>query len=436
MSEWTSNRDNTHSRICTNSGCTYKETEKCSGGTATYFKKAICDDCKAEHGDFKADTIKPTGEIKLSDNTWNTLLNKITFGRFFSATQKVTIAGTDDSYSSDGFNLSEDAVKISYLLASGDEAKAYTTDELEKRFTAGEFKNYKASFNVNPDNKYVVFARIEDHAGNATYISSDGVVIDSTTPVIDGVAEGEIYCEKVEFTVSDDNFDKVTDIIGDDVQTLTSINGRYILSDGMHKVIAYDKAGNSTEVNFVVNANHTVSEWMTDKEATIEETGSRHKECKVCGTILEKADIEKLVPLEYKIIAGADSSWSQNTDMNLVIKGNGDFAKFIRIKVDGVSVDATNYTVAEGSTIITLKPDYIKTLSVGSHVFEIIWKDGIASTSFTIVNNEVADTNNNQGTDITQTGDTAKPVLWSMLFMVSFAGFAVMSGRRKKKNCK
>lgn len=175
---------------------------------------------------------------------------------------------------------------------------------------------------------------------------------------------------------------------------------------------------------------------MTDKEATIEETGSRHKECKVCGTILEKADIEKLVPLEYKIIAGADSSWSQNTDMNLVIKGNGDFAKFIRIKVDGVSVDATNYTVAEGSTIITLKPDYIKTLSVGSHVFEIIWKDGIASTSFTIVNNEVADTNNNQGTDITQTGDTAKPVLWSMLFMASFAGFAVMSGRRKKKNCK
>lgn len=436
MSEWTSNRDNTHSRICTNSGCTYKETEKCSGGTATYFKKAICDDCKAEHGDFKADTIKPTGEIKLSDNTWNTLLNKITFGRFFSATQKVTIAGTDDSYSSDGFNLSEDAVKISYLLASGDEAKAYTTDELEKRFTAGEFKNYKASFNVNLDNKYVVFARIEDHAGNATYISSDGVVIDSTTPVIDGVAEGEIYCEKVEFTVSDDNFDKVTDIIGYDVQTLTSINGRYILADGMHKVIAYDKAGNSTEVNFVVNANHTVSEWMTDKEATIEETGSRHKECKVCGTILEKADIEKLVPLEYKIIAGADSSWSQNTDMNLVIKGNGDFAKFIRIKVDGVSVDATNYTVAEGSTIITLKPDYIKTLSVGSHVFEIIWKDGIASTSFTIVNNEVADTNNNQGTDITQTGDTAKPVLWSMLFMVSFAGFAVMSGRRKKKNCK
>ena len=104
--------------------------------------------------------------------------------------------------------------------------------------------------------------------------------------------------------------------------------------------------------------------------------------------------------------------------------------------MDGVSVDATNYTVAEGSTIITLKPDYIKTLSVGSHVFEIIWKDGIASTSFTIVNNEVADTNNNQGTDITQTGDTAKPLLWSMLFMVSFAGFAVMSGRRKKKNCK
>ena len=101
-------------------------------------------------------------------------LTKITFGRFFSATQKVTIAGTDDSYSSDGFNLSEDAVKISYLLASGDEAKAYTTDELDKRFTAGEFKNYKASFNVNPDNKYVVLQELKTTQEMQHIFPSDG----------------------------------------------------------------------------------------------------------------------------------------------------------------------------------------------------------------------------------------------------------------------
>lgn len=324
-------------------------------------------------------------------------------------------------------NVDDITVTAYYEDGYSEQITGYTTnaDELDMNMV-GE-KILAVSYTKNGDTKTCRFKIIVTHThgfDNAVWHSDSINHWKECT---------KSYCDKSD---GYDNFDKVTDIIGDDVQTLTSINGRYILADGMHKVIAYDKAGNSTEVNFVVNANHTVSEWMTDKEATIEETGSRHKECKVCGTILEKADIEKLVPLEYKIIAGADSSWSQNTDMNLVIKGNGDFAKFIRIKVDGVSVDATNYTVAEGSTIITLKPDYIKTLSVGSHVFEIIWKDGIASTSFTIVNNEVADTNNNQGTDITQTGDTAKPVLWSMLFMVSFAGFAVMSGRRKKKNCK
>lgn len=91
--------------------------------------------------------------------------------------------------------------------------------------------------------------------------------------------------------------------------------------------------------------------------------------------------------VQYKIIEGADSTWKQNTGGNLVIRGDGEVAKFQNVKVDGAVIDAKNYTVTEGSTVITLKADYLKTLSVGKHTFEIVWTDGSAGTSLTIVKN-------------------------------------------------
>ena len=39
---------------------------------------------------------------------------------------------------------------------------------------------------------------------------------------------------------------------------------------------------------------HVSSDWITDKEATCTEAGTRHKECTVCGEILAKGDIVAL----------------------------------------------------------------------------------------------------------------------------------------------
>ena len=55
--------------------------------------------------------------------------------------------------------------------------------------------------------------------------------------------------------------------------------------------------------------------------------------------------------------------------------------------MDGVTVDPINYTVTEGSTIITFKPEYLKSLSAGNHSFELIWTDGTAATNFTVAEN-------------------------------------------------
>ena len=169
--------------------------------------------------------------------------------------------------------------------------------------------------------------------------------------------------------------------------------------------------------------------------------------------------------IQYRIIDGADSSWTQNTDGSLVIRGNGEFSKFVNVKVDGQILDPANYTVREGSTIIELKADYLKTLSEGSHTFELAWTDGSASTNFTVARNTSGGNNNNNnnnnnsnnsnnnnsnnnngsqngGTDSgnttakgkdPNTGDASHNVLWYLLTAMSVAGLAVMAVIRNKK---
>lgn len=172
---------------------------------------------------------------------------------------------------------------------------------------------------------------------------------------------------------------------------------------------------------------------------------------------------EKVTTVDYEILDGANSSWTQNTDGNIVIRGNGEIAKFVSVKVDGKVVDADNYTVTEGSTIITLKPDYLKTLSKGSHTFEIVWTDGSAGTSFVVAENNPSVTepsetepaeqpsetqpsetsstepssteNDDPAITAPQTGYAFSRAPFITLFVVVLAGTVVMTVRRKK-SCK
>lgn len=75
---------------------------------------------------------------------------------------------------------------------------------------------------------------------------------------------------------------------------LTAIDGVYTLEAGNHKITLADKAGNTTVINVTVDKEHTISDWIIDKEATVDETGKRHKECTVCGNVMVTEDIDKL----------------------------------------------------------------------------------------------------------------------------------------------
>ena len=160
---------------------------------------------------------------------------------------------------------------------------------------------------------------------------------------------------------------------------------------------------------------------------------------------------------EYRIIEGAGSAWTQNTNGTVVIRGNGEFNRFHAVKVDGKVIDPANYEKKEGSTIITLKAEYLKTLATGSHTFAIVWNNGIAGTNFTVVANTPADNGNsnsnsgngdsNDSSDNTNTSATGtNPAqeldkvpatgdpfgIWLTLFAISLTGLAGMLARRKK----
>ncbi len=138
-------------------------------------------------------------------------------------------------------------------------------------------------------------------------------------------------------------------------------------------------------------------------------------------------------PADYEILNGANSKWTQDSDGNISVRGSGEFSKFVGIKVDGKTVDEKYYTVKEGSTIVTLKPEYLNTLTAGKHTLEIVWTDGTADTTFTVDAKPA-----NTDTKSPQTGDSSSIALWIALLFVSAAGVlsTAVLGKKKKRSAK
>ena len=196
------------------------------------------------------DIEKPTGEIKISNNSWKAFLNNITFGLFFRGVQEVTITAADNS---------GEMVTVEYLLSD----KELTKAELDgMTFTA-----YTAPFCIDPDNEYIIYVRLTDKAGNMDYICSDGIVLDGTSPVITGIENGKTYCEAQTVTIDEKYVDTVT-VNGTEV-TLDE-NGSFVLSpaDGGQKIVVTDKAGNTAEMTVTVNNGHTFGDWTSNGDGT------------------------------------------------------------------------------------------------------------------------------------------------------------------------
>lgn len=220
------------------------------------------------------DIAVPTGEIKIAENGWKSFFNTITFGLFFKDTQMVTVTAADNS---------GEAVKIEYLLSD----KALTESEL----VGMTFTAYSAPFSINPDNEYVIYAKLTDTSGNVAYINTNGIVLDGTSPVITGIEAGKTYCAAQLVTVDEKYIDTVK--VNGNTVNLDS-NNQFTLNpaEGEQTIVVTDKAGNETRVTVTVNDGHTY-EWQS-------KNGQYWQKCKFCNHETAKKDIPTIN------ISGAD----------------------------------------------------------------------------------------------------------------------------------
>lgn len=191
-----------------------------------------------------ADITAPDTEIKVSNKTWKSILNKITFGLFFKETQKAEITATDEG---SGVN------KYYYYVDKSGSEKSLT----EKQLQAVDWKE-GTSVTFSEDSNYVIYAKVTDKAGNIKYVSTDGIVIDTIAPQVSGVESNQTYTKTQTFTVTDNNLDTVK--VDDKVVTSYTL----VPKKGTYTIEVTDKSGNKTTLN-----NITVN-WEKVKKPTVE----------------------------------------------------------------------------------------------------------------------------------------------------------------------
>ena len=251
------------------------------GYTFIGWNKAIPTTMPAENMTITAkwkDSEKPTGEIKISENSWKSFLNNITFGLFFKDTQTVTINAADNS----------GTVFVSYLVTHQDLSEA----ELQSLV----FSGYQEPFHIDPNGEYIVYAMLADASLNITYLRSDRITLDNVQPVIGGIENGKTYCEEQTVTINEKYLDTVT--VNGAAVTLNE-NGGFTLApaNGGQRIVVTDKAGNTAEMTVTVNDGHTYGEWTSNGDGTHTRrctvdgcTGSETKDCSGgTATCTEKA---------------------------------------------------------------------------------------------------------------------------------------------------
>ena len=144
----------------------------------------------------------------------------------------------------------------------------------------------------------------------------------------------------------------------------------------------------------------------------------------------------------YDITSGDGSTWKENNkDNGLTFKVNGYHKKFAGIVINGTVVDKKYYEIEAGSTIITLKAEYLQTLPAGNYTLLVQYTDGSTDgeDTFTITKNESAtpsDPTNPTDPSSPKTGDNNHPVVWIGILIVCAGIWMLLFFKKQKQETK
>ena len=172
------------------------------------------------------------------------------------------------------------------------------------------------------------------------------------------------------------------------------------------------------------------------KDATVTEQGNiKYYYCENCGKYfadvagtkeisLSETVIQKFPP---EIIEGNNATVNNGEKKSLTFRSNAAFADFIRVELDGKTLDEKDYTKAEGSIIVTLNNNFVSTLFVGEHTLGIVSESGTATAKFTVKASEIPN-------ESPKTGDDNMVAVWSFAAVLSLAvlGFTTVVSKKKR----
>ena len=225
---------------------------------------------------------------------------------------------------------------------------------------------------------------IEGSKVKITFTPNTGYMIDKV--LVNGI-EKTVTGNEIEITVDEEKTVEVSYKKIPFTITVEEVTGATVNPDGTVTV------GYGDNKDFTITANigyKLVKVLVNDVEKALD--GNTLKLKNITSNMKIKVVVEKI---EYKVIEGAEQTYTIKEDTEARFRIDADYSLFNnKVYVDNVLVDSSNYTSKSGSTIITLKKEFVDTLSVGEHTLKVVFNDGgEAETTFTI--EKKAENNNN-----------------------------------------
>lgn len=253
------------------------------------------------------------------------------------------------------------------------------------------------------------------------FTPNTGYMIDK---VLVNTVETTVTGNKIELTVNEKKDVKVSYKKIPFTVTVKDVAGATITPNGV-VAVSY---GEDKEFTITANSGYKLVKVLVDgTDKTADMVGDTLKLTNITSNINLEVVVEKIV---YEVTEGANQKYTITKNNEAKFKINADFRLFDdgKVYVDNELVDPKNYTAESGSTIITLKKEFVDTLSVGEHTLKVVFNDGgEAITTFNVARVTVP-------TDNPQTGDNIGfYIISGILSIVGLAGAGIFY-RRKQTN--
>lgn len=215
---------------------------------------------------------------------------------------------------------------------------------------------------------------VENTKVEITFTPDEGYMIDK---VLVNTVETTVTGNKIELTVNEKKEVKVIYKKIPFTVTVKDVDGATITPNGV-VAVSY---GEDKEFTITANSGYKLVKVLVDEvDKTADMVGDTLKLTNITSNINLEVVVEKIV---YEVTEGANQEYTITKDNEAKFKINADFRLFDtgKVYVDNELVDPKNYTAESGSTIITLKKEFVDTLSVGKHTLKVLFNDGGQATT-------------------------------------------------------